>query len=274
MRTVLLCVFLAVVSSWAFFGNRWTSLQFQKDYLDIDTTKTCNVDTTYISCSLYDGLAYYSTLDTDYVVIAKPRLATILVHAYAPIDSNSYTYQFAHNIQDVIRYEFMKWQEWGILNMTRDSAQKLIDKIVLDTNYIIDCRMGHTMECDVDPTLCRCEPAAAGGVGIPAEDAARLPTKKFQIDQANIPAETPASEQTGDTMSLLDTSAAAGDSLESPLWFSKSTSLAESVALGMHYRVFDMNGVYLRDGVWQGRFDAAGKPVIVRFGNGLIKVFR
>ena len=156
------CILFAVASSWAFFGG-WTSLQFYKGYLDIDTTKTCNVDTTYINCSLYDGLVYYSTLDTDYIVVAKPRLATLQVYANAPIDSNSFTYQFAHSIQEVIRYEFMNWLEWGILNMTRDSAQKLIDKIVLDTNYITECHMGHTKECDVDPTLCRCSPLGIGG---------------------------------------------------------------------------------------------------------------
>ncbi|MCQ2063513.1 MAG: hypothetical protein MJY99_09300, partial [Fibrobacter sp.] len=103
--------------------------------------------------------------------------------------------------------------------------------------------------------------------------------------QADTSAKDPVGEQPGDTTSAADTtsadtsasagdSSAAADSLGNPLWFTKSAPLAASVTQGMQYRVFDMNGVYLYEGRWQGSIKAPGKPVIVRFGNGLTKVFR
>ena len=82
--------------------------------------------------------------------------------------------------------------------------------------------------------------------GLSDEDAARLPQKKV----------------------LADTS-------EKPLRISESAEfLVESVMPGMRYRVFDLNGVNLYDGTWQGTFKAQGKPVIVRFENGLTAIFR
>ena len=60
-----------------------------------------------------------------------------------------------------------------------------------------------------------------------------------------------------------------------PLRISESAEfLVESVMPGMRYRVFDLNGVYLYDGTWQGSFKAQGKPVLVRFENGQTAVFR
>jgi len=72
-----------------------------------------------------------------------------------------------------------------------------------------------------------------------------------------------------------DSSETAADTSEKPLrFFDPATFMAPSVVLGMRYRVFDLNGVYLYDGTWQGNFKAQGKPVIVRFENGQTAVFR
>lgn len=175
-----------------------------------------------------------------------------------------------------MRYEFMNWVDWGIIVMDKDSAQRLLDRILPDSISIESRVIYHRKACDDDPSQCvDLGPYGGGAEGIISdEQASRLPTKKFQIDEASVPAETPASEQPGDTTLAADDTAAAGDSVEQTLGIVKLTPLAESAMQGAHYRVFDMNGVYLYEGRWQGNLKAQGKPVIVRFGNGLTKVFR
>ena len=76
MRTALFCSLFFVALAWSNIFTVSGSLAFERGYLNIDTTKTCNVDTTYINCSMEDGLAYYSTLDTAFAVFFQPRYAT------------------------------------------------------------------------------------------------------------------------------------------------------------------------------------------------------
>ena len=139
MKLISICILLFTVSSWSVFGVKWASLQFENGYLNIDTTKTCNVDTSYVNCSLEKGHAYYSTLDTDYAVFSNPRIAEIQVYGWIP-DSLATSFVFRHDIKEVLRFEFMKWQEWGILKMTKDSAQNLINRVV-DEYFVVGCRM-------------------------------------------------------------------------------------------------------------------------------------
>jgi hypothetical protein len=128
--------------------------------------------------------------------------------------------------------------------------------------------------------------------GLSDEDAARLPQKKILAETAEpVPVDTsakdPVGEQPKDTSasvgeqpadtsaSVGDSSGAAADSSEKSLRiFDPATFMAQSVMPGMRYRVFDLNGVYLYDGRWQGSFKALGKPVLVRFENGQTAVFR
>ena len=51
MKAVLACVVFLVVSAWSSVNLIWTEFQFEKGYLEVDTAKICNVDTTYINCS-------------------------------------------------------------------------------------------------------------------------------------------------------------------------------------------------------------------------------
>ncbi len=279
------CVAILAALAWSNIFTLSGSLSFEKGYLNIDTTKTCNVDTTYINCSLENGLAYYSTLDTAIAVFFQPRYSIGAVVVPSPITTGVVNY--SHTFTQVMRYEFMNWVDWGIIVMDRDSAQRLLDRILPDSISIESRVINHKKVCDVDPSQCVGWGAYGGGAEgvISDEQASRLPTKKVQIDQASIPAETPASEQPGDTTSAADTtsadtsasagdSSAAADSLGNPLWFTKSAPLAGSVTQGMQYRVFDMNGIYLYEDRWRGSIKALGRPVIVRFGNGLTKVFR
>lgn len=301
MRTALFCSLFFVALAWSNIFTVSGSLAFERGYLNIDTTKTCNVDTTYINCSMEDGLAYYSTLDTAFAVFFQPRYATGVVTTPSPFTN---TVNYSHTFTEVMRYEFMNWVEWGIVVMDKDSAKHLLDRVLPESVNIGSCSIVHKKVCDDDPSLCNpldmCFGGGAGG-GVSDEQAARLPTKKFQIDtdaSLQTPQDTsgknPVTESpkdtsgaTGDTLSAVgdtsgsaaDTSAAGAltgvDSLGNPLrLFETVAPAAELVKLGTRYRVFDMNGVYLYEGRWQGNFSAQRKPVIVRFANGQSKVFR
>ena len=241
MKLLLACVVFLAASAWSNIFSIDAGISFEKGYLDIDTTKTCNVDTSYINCSLEKGLAYYSTLDTAVAVFFMPRIAQASVYALQTAPNT-------RSLTEILRYEFIKWVEWGIIVMTKDSAQRLLDRVLPDTLQMNNYHISHKKVCDTDPSQCPNWGPYGGGLssGLSDEDAARLPQKKI----------------------LADTS-------EKPLRISESAEfLVESVMPGMRYRVFDLNGVYLYDGTWQGTFKAQGKPVIVRFENGLTAIFR
>ena len=301
MKVMSFCVAILVALAWSNIFTVSGSLAFERGYLNIDTTKTCNVDTTYINCSMEDGLAYYSTLDTAFAVFFQPRYATGVVTTPSPFTN---TVNYSHTFTEVMRYEFMNWVEWGVVVMDKDSAKRLLDRVLPESVNIGSCSIVHKKVCDDDPSLCNpldmCFGGGAGG-GVSDEQASRLPTKKFQIDtdaSLQTPQDTsgknPVTESpkdtsgaTGDTLSAVgdtsgsaaDTSAAGAltgvDSLGNPLrLFETVAPAAELVKLGTRYRVFDMNGVYLYEGRWQGNFSAQRKLVIVRFANGQSKVFR
>ena len=241
MKFIFACFLFLAVSAWSNIFSIDAGVSFEKGYLEIDTTKTCNVDTSYINCSLEKGLAYYSTLDTAVAVFFMPRIAKASVYA---LQSNPNT----RSLTEILRYEFIKWVEWGIIVMTKDSAQRLLDRILPDSLQMNNRHILHKKVCDTDPSQCPNWGPYGGGLssGLSDEDAARLPQKKI----------------------LADTS-------EKPLRiFEPVTFMAPSVVPGMRYRVFDLNGVYLYDGTWQGNFKAQGKPVLVRFENGQTAVFR
>mgnify|MGYP003293036409 FL=1 len=277
MRAILCCILFFACLAWSDVNLIWTQFQFEKGYLKVDTAKICNVDTTYISCTQNKGLAYYSTLDTGYAVLFNPLIMKAQILKY--LDENEQREAAAGRgvkITAVLRYEFMKWQEWGIIKMAKDSAQRLIDRILPESKDIQGRTIIHKKVCDEEsPLSCQGEAlwGGSGSPGLTEEDAARLPQKKILAESAtSVPADTsakiPVDEQPGDTTS------AAEDSLGNPLRFTKAVPLAGSVTQGMQYRVFDMNGIYLYEDRWQGSIKALGRPVIVRFGNGLTKVFR
>jgi hypothetical protein len=241
MKLLLACIVFLAASAWSNIFSIDAGISFENGYLNIDTTKTCNVDTSYINCSLENGLAYYSTLDTAVAVFFMPRIAQASVYALQSAPNT-------RSLTEVLRYEFIKWVEWGIIVMTKDSAQRLLDRVLPDTLQMNNRHILHKKVCDTDPSQCPNWGPYGGGLssGLSDEDAARLPQKKI----------------------LADTS-------EKPLRiFEPATFMAPSVVPGMRYRVFDLNGVYLYDGTWQGNFKAQGKPVLVRFENGQTAVFR
>ena len=238
----------------------------------LDTAKICNVDTTYINCSQDRGLAYYSTMDTTFAVLFNPLITKAQLFKSLNVDEQRQAaagYDF--KMTAVLRYEFMKWQEWGIIKITKDSAQRLLDRILPESRDVQGRKIIHKKVCD-EEMLSACQGevlwGGSGSPGFTEEDISRLPQKKILAEIAEpAPADTSAS--------VGDSSGAAADTSEKPLWiFDPATFMAQSVMPGMRYRVFDLNGVYLYDGRWQGIFKAQGKPVLVRFENGQMAVFR
>lgn len=92
VKSMMLCVLFAAVLAWSNILTLSGVLSFDKGYLNIDTTKTCNVDTTYINCSLEKGLAYYSTLDTGIAVFFQPRYSIGAVVTPNPITAGTVSY--------------------------------------------------------------------------------------------------------------------------------------------------------------------------------------
>ena len=184
-----------------------------------------------------------------------PRIAQASVYALQSAPNT-------RSLTEILRYEFIKWVEWGIIVMTKDSAQRLLDRVLPDTLHMNNCHIFHKKVCDTDPSQCPNWGPYGGGLssGLSDEDAARLPQKKILAESS---------------ASVGDSSGIAADTSEKPLRISESvTFMAPSVVPGMRYRVFDLNGVYLYDGTWQGNFKTQGKPVLVRFENGLTAIFR
>ena len=252
MKPILLCIVFLAASAWSAIGLQWTKLNFDNGCLNIDTAKTVGIDTSYINIMPNKGFAYYSTLDTNYVVFSEPRLARIRVYCQIPPESLYTSFEFPHSMAEVLRYEFMKWQEWGLIEITRDSAQKLIEWIVPESKKVSGYSIFYSKECEEDPSTCYFSLGAVGGGGIPAEDAAYLPQKKV----------------------LQSTEFVNPGTTSLPYKSSKEIQSMGNVQPGTGYKAFDMNGIYLYRGAWNGSFTAHGNPVILKFDNGRTAVFR
>lgn len=275
-------VFLAV-SAWSAVGDQWTELVFQEGFLDIDSTVSPNVDTVYVSIwhNKVDAYAYYSTLDTNYMVFSDPRTASIRVYCTVPADSVFTSFKFPHSLTEVLRYEFMKWHEWGFLGITKDSAQRLIDLIVPDSLDVRFYRIFYGQNCLSDPASCRSRTSVNGGGGTVQDDFSLLPQKKILAESAepasvDTSAKDPVGEQPKDSAGVQEGDSAnvtTPDLTEKPLFISREAPVNGSL-LGLRYSEFDVNGVFIRSGIWQGSLKATGSTRIVRFENGKTAIFR
>ena len=250
MKFLFICIALFAVSAWSNVNLVWTNFQFERDYLEIDSSKICNVDTTYINCSLDKGLVYYSTLDTSYIVIFNPLITKVELYKILSKEEMPFS---EDKLAKVLHYEFLKWVEWGIIKMPKDSAQRLMDRIMPESRNLSGTSIVHKKVCDEDLSLCRGTVLWGGGSeGIPEEYANRLPQKKVLLNN-----ESGNSDRT----------------------FLKQESRMTNQGMwgvfpGMGYKVFDVNGVYLYRGIWQGKFDSRGRTEILKFDNGRTAVFR
>ena len=155
--------------------------------------------------------------------------------------------------QSQIYYEFLKWVEWGIIKMPKDSAQRLMDRIMPESRNLSGTSIVHKKVCDEDLSLCRGTVLWGGGSeGISEEYVNRLPQKKILLNAE--------SENPGRT-SLKRNSRMSSQSVG-------------KIPQGTGYKIFDMNGIYLYRGTWQGGFKSPSGAVILKFENGRTAVFR
>ena len=285
MRPILMCIVFLAASAWSSVNLIWTEFQFEKGYLEVDTAKICNVDTTYINCSQDRGLAYYSTMDTTFAVLFNPLITRVQLFKSLNVDEQRQAaagYDF--KMTAVLRYEFMKWQEWGIIKITKDSAQRLLDRILPETRDVQGRKIIHKKVCD-EEMLSACQGEILwGGSGSPSfseEDIARLPQKKFLAESstpvpADTSAKTPVGEQPTDSV-VAQPNDSVGvttpDSTDKPLFISRGAPVGGSL-LGLRYSEFDVNGVFIRSGIWQSSLKATGSTRVVRFENGKTAIFR
>ena len=285
MRPILMSIVFLAVSAWSSVNLIWTEFQFEKGYLEVDTAKNCNVDTTYINCSQDRGLAYYSTMDTTFAVLFNPLITRVQLFKSLNVDEQRQAaagYDF--KMTAVLRYEFMKWQEWGIIKITKDSAQRLLDRILPESRDVQGRKIIHKKVCD-EEMLSACQGeilwGGSGSPGFSEEDIARLPQKKFLAESstpvpADTSAKTPVGEQPTDSV-VAQPNDSVGvttpDSTDKPLFISRGAPVGGSL-LGLRYSEFDVNGVFIRSGIWQGSLKATGSTRVVRFENGKTAIFR
>lgn len=100
-----------------------------------------------------EGLAYYSQLDTNFAVVFRAESRKLEIYAM-PLDTTAET-TYQHTVAQILRNEFMNLQEWGILDMSRDSAQKLIDQFVKETSEIQFTYRLLKSICETDKSQCR-----------------------------------------------------------------------------------------------------------------------
>ena len=110
-----------------------TELCFDSDYLTFQFGKACSND--FINCIKdttdgippFMGLAYYSTLDTNFVVFVNFAWKCITIfrtYTGLHLDSNN------KKLKNILKDEFLNMQSWNTISLTKDSAETLVDKII------------------------------------------------------------------------------------------------------------------------------------------------
>ena len=110
-----------------------TELIFPSDYLTFQFGDACSQN--FIKCIKdtidgwppFMGFSYYSTLDTNFVVFVNlfaNRITIFRTYKGLFLDANNKT------LKEILRHEFMNLQEWNSIDISKDSAETLIDKVV------------------------------------------------------------------------------------------------------------------------------------------------
>lgn len=143
-KVLMTIVFLTTMLLSAEFDNpqsnfrQGTQLEFEPNYLAFNFGKTCSLN--YINCvtdefgPLY-GFAYYSTLDTNFAVfvnIYASRITIFNIHTGSFFEERDIT------LSQILKQEFINLQEWGVVNISKDSASSLIDRMVYN---MLECKV-------------------------------------------------------------------------------------------------------------------------------------
>ncbi|WP_297699516.1 hypothetical protein [uncultured Fibrobacter sp.] len=174
----LLFLFALVSFIYAAEWSQWrtsTVLQFESGYLNFHRDRVCSNDSLkkFLHCAKDSSIAYYSFLDTDYVVyVFKNGVGIWGIH-----DEVEESYQYKERLTNVMEYEFMNLQKWNILDISMDSASHLINRVLsemscvpdssLRKGSIIGVEFTHKFEMDKDSVL-YCSAGGEDGGSIPA----------------------------------------------------------------------------------------------------------
>ena len=209
-----------------------TDLKFDKGYISLDFGESCSksfincIDSIYIwdSTTIFTGIAYYSTLDTNYAVFVNFEENEIIMHR---ISCRSQSVNDLP-VKDILRNEFLKLQEWGVAQLTKDSAEHLIDRMIAnmtsDSYDIVGVFYTHGIICD---TLWDC-------VGSPVDGGAIMIDNWWTL----LPDEKPTSVSKTPIKNRFRLSR-----------MNHETFFVEGINEATPYKVFDVNGILLKQGI-------------------------
>ena len=225
-----------------------TELWFENDYLPFQFGDACSnsfvncIKDTSSSYENFNGLAYYSTIDTTIVVFVRTEYGSkITIFSIYPFTNFSPT---GTMLKDVLRTEFMHLQEWGVVNISRDSASNLIDKIIFamtgekcelnsisDSNYVSITRdiadLGSYYYGAFCDTLYAC-------CGTPVDGGAVIIDNWWTL----LPDEKPTSVSKTPIKNRFRLSR-----------MNHETFFVEGINEATPYKVFDVNGILLKQGI-------------------------
>lgn len=209
-----------------------TDLKFDKGYISLDFGESCSksfincIDSIYIwdSTTIFTGIAYYSTLDTNYAVFVNFEENEIIMHR---ISCRSQSVNDLP-VKDILRNEFLKLQEWGVVQLTKDSAEHLIDRMIAnmtsDSYDIVGVFYTHGFICD---TLWDCG-------GLPVDGGAIMIDNWWTL----LPDEKPTSVSKTPIKNRFRLSR-----------MNYETFFVEGINEATPYKVFDVNGILLKQGI-------------------------
>ena len=209
-----------------------TDLKFDKGYISLDFGESCSksfincIDSIYIwdSTTIFTGIAYYSTLDTNYAVFVNFEENEIIMHR---ISCRSQSVNDLP-VKDILRNEFLKLQEWGVAQLTKDSAEHLIDRMIAnmtsDSYDVVGVFYTHGIICD---TLWDC-------VGSPVDGGAIMIDNWWTL----LPDEKPTS--------ISQTPVANRFNI---FRINRRTFFIEGLDKSSPYKIFDVNGILLKQGI-------------------------
>ena len=210
-----------------------TELQFAQDYLSFDFGESCSKK--FIQCSdsvqinddvVFNGIAYYSSLDTNFVVFVDFDASAIIIHY---VHSGAFI-EYEYPLKDILKQEFIHLQEWKVIQLSKDSAEHLIDRMIAnmtsDSYDIVGVFYTHGIFCD---TLwdCGASPVDGGAVMVPNWWTLLPDEKPTSISKTPIKNRFRLSRMNHETF------------------------FVEGINEATPYKVFDVNGILLKQGLVQ-----------------------
>lgn len=237
-----------------------TELELDYEYLPFQKGRACS--NPFVNCIFdttvgFSGIAYYSTLDTTFAVFIRTlHRSTITIFSIYPSITLPST---ETKLKDILKKEFMNLQDWGVINISKDSASILINKIIFEMlggkcNWKDADDSVMAMNADIDfPNIgshyrkdfcdsfnCCSEPIDGG-------------TAMIDNWWTLLPEEKPTSINRVSVKNRIHIS-----------WISRKKLFVNGVKDGTSYKIFDVNGILLKQGgIYNGIVDVPKVPSIL-----------